>query len=225
MSTAYLQKPLREGLEKLSLSITDTQQQQLLKYLKLLQKWNKAYNLTAIREPLEMLALHLLDSLSVANLIKGERFIDVGTGPGLPGIPLAIIFPDREFELLDSNGKKTRFLFQAINELGLENASEVQSRVEEYKPCFTSQEEREQEEKEEKKFDGVLSRAFTSIDDMVNKCQHLLREGGRFYAMKGQNPQQELSAIPKGYKVVASHRLVVPGVDAERHLIEIGKSA
>jgi 16S rRNA (guanine527-N7)-methyltransferase len=210
MSSAYLQVPLQDGVKQLSLDVSAIQQQQMLKYLELLQKWNKAYNLTAIREPLEMLSLHLFDSLSVASFIEGERFIDVGTGPGLPGIPLAILYPGRQFVLLDSNGKKTRFLFQAKNELGLKNVQEVQSRVETYQP--------------KEKFDGILSRAFTSTEEMVSKCQHLLRDGGRFYAMKGQHPQQELSAIPKEYMVVASHPLQVPGVNAERHLIEIRSS-
>ena len=121
MSAIYLQTAFQEGLEQLSLNVSEIQQQQMLAYIELLQKWNKAYNLTAIRDPLEMLSLHLLDSLSIARLVCGKRFIDVGTGPGLPGIPLAILYPERQFVLLDSNGKKTRFLFQAKNELGLEN--------------------------------------------------------------------------------------------------------
>ena len=207
MSAIYLQTAFQEGLEQLSLNVSEIQQQQMLAYIELLQKWNKAYNLTAIRDPLEMLSLHLLDSLSIARLVCGKRFIDVGTGPGLPGIPLAILYPERQFVLLDSNGKKTRFLFQAKHELGLENVQEVQSRVEMYQP--------------EETFDGVLSRAFTRIDEMVIRCQHLLSRNGRFYAMKGQLPKQELSALPKKYMVVGSHRLIVPGVDAERHLIEI----
>lgn len=198
---------LREGLQQLSLMLSDRQVSQLLDYLGLLEKWNGAYNLTSIREPEQMLRLHLLDSLCIAPLVKGERIIDVGTGAGLPGIPLAIIYPERQFTLLDSNGKKTRFLFQVRTELGLDNVTENQSRVEAYQPT--------------RLFDGVTSRAFTSLKDMVEKCAHLIGGNGRFYAMKGQYPVKELSALPKHYNVVASHQLQVPGVDCERHLIEI----
>ncbi len=202
-----LELTFREGLRQLSLVLSDTQVNQLLDYLSLLEKWNGAYNLTSIREPDKMLRLHLLDSLSIAPMISGERIIDVGTGPGLPGIPLAILFPDRQFTLMDSNGKKIRFLFQVRTQLGLENVEEIQSRVEAYRPT--------------KPFDAVTSRAFTSLKDMVEKCTHLIDEQGSFYAMKGQYPVKELSALPKHYNVVASHQLQVPGVEGERHLIEI----
>ncbi|MEH6466554.1 MAG: 16S rRNA (guanine(527)-N(7))-methyltransferase RsmG, partial [Porticoccus sp.] len=151
---------LREGLQQLSLALSDQQVSLLMEYLGLLEKWNGAYNLTSIREPEQMLRLHLLDSLSIAHLIKGERIIDVGTGPGLPGIPLAITYPERQFTLMDSNGKKTRFLFQVRTQLGLTNVTEIQSRVEEYQPT--------------RRFDGVTSRAFTSLKDMVEKCAHLI---------------------------------------------------
>lgn len=195
------------GLQQLGLSLQDRQVDQLLEYLNLLQKWNRAYNLTAIREPEAMLKLHLLDSLSITPLVQGQRIVDVGTGPGLPGIPLAICFPDRQLTLLDSNGKKTRFLFQVKNSLSLGNVCEIQSRVEDYRP--------------EQLFDAVTSRAFTSLWDMVNKCRHLLADGGRFYAMKGQYPAEELSELPKHYNVIASHPLNVPGVEGQRHLVEI----
>jgi len=198
---------LRAGLDALELPLCDQQVALLLDYLSLLQKWNRAYNLTAVRDPHEMLYLHLLDSLSIAKYIQGNELIDVGTGPGLPGIPLAICFPDRKFTLLDSNGKKTRFLFQARNSLNLDNVREVQSRVEAYQP--------------DTHFDAVISRAFSSLLDMVEKCSHLLATGGCYYAMKGQYPQQELSELPKHYNVIASHRLEVPGVEGQRHLVEI----
>ena len=206
-----LEDLLYEGVEQLSLTMTDQQISLLLKYLQLLEKWNGAYNLTAIREPEKMLRLHLLDSLSIIPFIQGNRILDVGTGPGLPGIPLAIFYPERQLTLMDSNGKKTRFLFQVRTQLGLGNVIEIQSRVEAYQP--------------EKLFDAITSRAFTSLAGMVEKTKHLISTTGRFYAMKGQYPEEELSVLPKHYNVVASHRLQVPGVDGERHLIEIELSA
>lgn len=204
---ANLDNTLREGAEQLSLTLTDRQVGLLLDYLELLLKWNSAYNLTAIREPEQMLCLHLLDSLSIAPLISGQHILDVGTGPGLPGIPLAIYYPQRQFTLMDSNGKKTRFLFQVRNQLGLSNVKEVQSRVEAFQTNT--------------RFDAITSRAFTSLVDMVEKTGHLLSDNGRFFAMKGQYPEEELSVLPKHYNVVASHQLRVPGVNGERHLIEI----
>lgn len=188
---------------------TSLQRDQLLAYLKLLISWNKAYNLTAIRDPAQMIALHLLDSLTVLPHVTGEHLIDVGTGAGLPGIPLAIMYPDKQFTLLDSNGKKTRFLFQVRCHLGLTNVTEIQSRVEQHQP--------------RKCYDAVLSRAFTSIADMVDKCHHLLAAQGVFLAMKGKFPQSELSEVAKDYKVETSHTLQVPGVEGERHLIVIGR--
>jgi len=205
-----LENLLRSGAEAQSINLTDEQITLLLNYLQLLHKWNKAYNLTAIRNPEQMLPLHLLDSLSIIPFVQGEDILDVGTGPGLPGIPLAIFYPERKFTLMDSNGKKTRFLFQVKNELGLNNVAEIQSRVEAYQP--------------EQSFDAITSRAFTSLSDMVEKTSHLLKKNGRFYAMKGQYPHQELRELPKHYNVVASHPLQVPSVNGERHLIEIALS-
>ena len=146
------QQDLQAGLQQLKLDCSSQQLEKLLQYLELLQRWNKAFNLTAIRDPLQMVRLHLLDSLAIHPYIQGVKsIIDVGTGPGLPGIPLAILNPQVNFTLLDSNGKKTRFLFQAINELKLPNASEINHRVEAYKP--------------NQLFDAVISRAFSSISD------------------------------------------------------------
>ena len=200
---------LEAGMQNMGVDYTSLQRDQLLAYLKLLISWNKAYNLTAIRDPAQMIALHLLDSLTVLPHVTGEHLIDVGTGAGLPGIPLAIMYPDKQFTLLDSNGKKTRFLFQVRCHLGLTNVTEIQSRVEQHQPreCY----------------DAVLSRAFTSIADMVDKCHHLLAAQGVFLAMKGKFPQSELSEVAKDYKVETSHTLQVPGVEGERHLIVIGR--
>lgn len=175
-------------------------------YLKLLDKWNKSYNLTAIRDITEMLDRHIADSLSIAKWLEGKRFIDVGTGPGLPGIPLAIIFPDRQFTLLDSNGKKTRFLQEAKRHLGLDNIEVINDRVENYRPVDL--------------FDGILSRAFTSLEDMVNKTQHLCLDEGHYFAMKGQYPEAELQGITKPYKVLPLHW---SDNSSERHLVIISQ--
>lgn len=207
-----LEQLLREGCSDLNLKVTDQQQQLLLRYLLLLAKWNKAYNLTAIRDVEAMVSRHLLDSLVVALHLEGEYLIDVGTGPGLPGIPLAILFPEKRITLLDSNSKKTRFLFQAKIELGLENIEVIHSRVEQFSPPESLQ---------RSGFDAVLSRAFATLEDMVTWCRHLPHEQGSFLAMKGKYPEEEISQLPKGYKVVETYPLPVPGEEGERHLIKI----
>ena len=211
MSSQTIQQELELGIQTLGLNCSVNQQQQLLTYLEMLQRWNKAYNLTAIREPIQMVRLHLLDSLAIHPYIQGvKNIIDVGTGPGLPGIPLAILNPDINFTLLDSNGKKTRFLFQAINDLSLANAKEVNQRVEKYQSKSS--------------FDIVVSRAFSSIPDMLNQCDHLVSKSGCFLAMKGKKPDSELSQITKNYKVVDLSQVNVPKIDSERHLIKIIKT-
>ena len=212
MSGSKLQKQdqLKLGLERLHLSCNEKQINQLLNYLDLLGRWNKAYNLTAIRDPFDMINLHLLDSLAISVELQGDRFIDVGTGPGLPGIPLAIMNQNKNFTLLDSNGKKTRFLFQTKLELGLDNISEVNQRVQDFHPKQT--------------YDCVLSRAFSSLGDMVENCHHLLNQNGYFLAMKGKLPQTELRELPKNYKVEKLHSINVPGVEGQRHLIKIVKT-
>ncbi len=201
-----LTSKINKQIKLLDLDSNDFKIDKLNSYINLLEKWNKAFNLTAIRDINEMLDKHLVDSLSIAKFIIGERFIDVGTGPGLPGIPLAILYPDKQFYLLDSDGKKTRFLQQAKNELQLENIEIVNQRVEDFHPEFT--------------FDGVLSRAFASLQDMVKGAEHLCAESGHFFAMKGQYPEMELQAIKKPYKVQAINW---PGNELERHLIIISK--
>ena len=217
------QQELESGIESLGLACSSVQTNLLLKYLEMLERWNKAFNLTAIRDPLQMVRLHLLDSLAIHPYIQGvKNIIDVGTGPGLPGIPLAILNPHINFTLLDSNGKKTRFLFQAINDLALPNALEINQRVEVYQPdqqfdivvsrAFSSL------------FDIVVSRAFSSLFDMLSQCDHLVSKKGCFLAMKGKKPDSELSMITKAYKVVDLSEVKVPQVDSERHLIKIIKT-
>lgn len=187
--------------------LPEHQQQQLIDYVALLHKWNKAYNLTSVRDPEEMLVRHILDSIVVEPYLEGSRFIDVGTGPGLPGIPLAIVRPDAHFTLLDSLGKRVRFLRQVKHELKLENITPVQSRVE----AFPA----------EPPFDGVISRAFASLSDMVQWCHHLPGESGRFYALKGIRPDEEIAALPAEFIVEDIVRLTVSQLEGERHLVRI----
>ena len=193
-------------LKQAEIVITDTQKSQLVQLVELLHKWNKAYNLTSVRDPDAMLVKHILDSLVVSPHLHGERFIDVGTGPGLPGLPLAIINPDKQFVLLDSLGKRINFIRQVIQELGLTNVTPVKSRVEEYQPDVG--------------FDCVLSRAFASLEDMLSWCHHLPSEQGSFLALKGQYPEQELAQLPANIRLVACHELRVPELEGERHLLE-----
>ncbi|MBJ6895859.1 16S rRNA (guanine(527)-N(7))-methyltransferase RsmG [Vibrio cholerae] len=206
--------PLRVKLDalisKTSLTVTEQQREQLVGYVQLLDKWNKAYNFTSVRDPMEMLVKHILDSLVVSPHLVGERFIDVGTGPGLPGIPLAIMHPDKEFVLLDSLGKRIRFLKQVIHDLKINNVLPVQSRVEEFDP--------------ESGFDGVLSRAFASMTDMVNWCQHLPKpNGGVFLALKGVRPDDEITLLPEWCSVTDIKALQVPELEGERHLVILSR--
>ncbi|MGK4329948.1 16S rRNA (guanine(527)-N(7))-methyltransferase RsmG [Lonsdalea quercina] len=197
---------LNHLLDSAGITLTDRQKTQMIQYVELLNKWNKAYNLTSVRDPDQMLVRHIMDSLVVEPHLEGQRFIDVGTGPGLPGIPLAIIRPDSHFVLLDSLGKRVRFLRQVQHELQLENIEPVQSRVEDF-PA-------------EPAFDGVISRAFASLQDMVEWCHHLpARPLGRFYALKGVLPDDELHALPDGISAESIVKLSVPEQEGERHLV------
>ena len=200
---------LLHGLDDMEVRCSNLQQKQLSLYLDLLVKWNKAYNLTSAKNSLDITRLHLLDSLSITKCIHGGRIIDVGTGAGLPGIPLAIMNPDKYFFLLDSNGKKIRFLFNVRLKLGLKNCFEVHERVEKYKP--------------EKGFDMVVTRAFSSLSHMLGRCDHLLSVGGLFCAMKGKLTQMEKNVIPSEYKIIKSEQLSVPTVAGDRYLIKIAK--
>ncbi len=200
---------LRTGAETLDLVLDSSKIARFLAYLQQFIKWNNAYNLSAIRDPEQIVSKHLLDSLSVAKHIEGSRFIDVGTGGGLPGIPLAIAFPEKTFTLLDSNGKKTRFLFQVRQLLELGNVEIVDQRVESYRP--------------DPLYDGVITRAFSSLKIMTESCRHLLKDEGRFWAMKGVFPRDELRELEKRYIVEATFGLEVPGVEGERTLVVIRK--
>ncbi|ADT85565.1 16S rRNA (guanine(527)-N(7))-methyltransferase RsmG [Vibrio furnissii] len=193
------------------LDVSERQCEQLVGYVELLNKWNKAYNLTSVRDTSDMLVKHIMDSIVVSPLLVGERFIDVGTGPGLPGIPLAIMNPTKSFVLLDSLGKRIRFIKQVLHELNITNVTPVQSRVEEF-------------DGGEDGFDGVLSRAFASITDMVEWCHHLPRaKTGVFLALKGQLPQDEIEQLPEWCSVIDIKALKVPELEGERHLVILSR--
>ncbi len=199
------QKILQQGLQTLEIDYTEAQLTALLSFIKLIEKWNKAYNLTAVRQAEEMARLHILDSLTVLPFIQGKRVADIGTGAGLPGIPLAIFLPDVEFVLLDSNSKKTRFVQQAILELKLKNVTVQHRRVESFKPDLL--------------FSTVTMRAFASLQDIMQLTSHLIAPQGMLLAMKGQQPDaEEINALTQPYSISP---LSVPGVEAERCLIRI----
>jgi len=204
-----LQKLLARGLKDLGVVATERQTSQLLRYLELMQKWNKAYNLTAIRDPQQMLVRHLLDSLAVVPHIAQTDLIDVGSGGGLPGIPLAILSPQQAITTLDSNSKKTRFQSQVKIELGLTNLEVIHGRVEAL---------------ENRQFSQVISRAFASIIDMVTLSQGLLAEKGVFLAMKGRYPDAELAELPLQFRLQQSYALHIPGLEEERHLLVLGRA-
>jgi 16S rRNA (guanine527-N7)-methyltransferase len=198
---------LRLGIERLGIATSEAAVEQLAAYLQLLERWNRTYNLTAVRCPADMVSRHVLDSLAILPWLQGPRLLDVGSGAGLPGIPLAIVGGELDFVLLDSNGKRVHFMTQAVAELGLENVSVVRCRVEEYQPMTP--------------FDSVVSRAFATLADMLQKAGRLCGTEGRLLAMKGIYPEVELATLPPGFRIEGVYRLCVPGLDAERHLVHI----
>lgn len=202
---------LTRGARELGVELSDSQHSQLLGYLGLLIKWNKAYNLTAVRDPDEMVSRHLLDSLSVVPFIEGERQLDVGSGGGMPGIPLAILFPDMNVTCLDSNGKKTRFLTQVKLELKLANLEVIHSRAEVFQP--------------ELPFTGIISRAFSSLEDFTQWTRHMGDGKTRWLAMKGLHPADELVALPADFHLESAQALAVPGCQGQRHLLILRRTA
>jgi 16S rRNA (guanine527-N7)-methyltransferase len=199
---------LNAGLVAMRLALPDTARDRLVRYVELIDKWNHTYNLTAVRDPADMIAHHVLDSLSVSPHVASlETLIDVGTGAGLPGIPLAIARPALRVALLDSNQKKAAFLRQAVIELRLENAVVVGERVEAYRPDIP--------------YDAVVARAFADLADFLKACAHLCAPGGSFLAMKGLFPYEETARIPEGFTLVQVTPLDVPGLEASRHLVTV----
>ena len=203
-----MRQKLDRLLEQAQLNLTDPQKDSLIGFVRLLDKWNKAYNLTSVRDPNDMLIKHIMDSLVVSPYLQGYKFIDVGTGPGLPGIPLAIANPDKRFVLLDSLGKRITFIKNALRELKIANVTPILSRVEEYR---------------NEQFDGVLSRAFASLHDMVDWCYHLPNENGKFYALKGIYSEAEVREVKRPIKVLDVVTLTVPELVGERNLIVFKK--
>jgi 16S rRNA (guanine527-N7)-methyltransferase len=211
---------LAQGAAELGADLTEQQSSLLLQFLTLLNKWNKAFNLTAVRDPKEMLSRHLLDSLSLLPVLRNKRLktasstftvLDVGTGPGLPGIPLAICMPDTKFVLLDSNGKKTRFVFQACVELGLKNVEVQTTRIENYQSS--------------NQLDIVVSRAFASLKDFVIGCHAVASPNTRLIAMKGLYPAEEIADLPPKWMAISSQELQIPGSEGARHFIELARES
>ncbi len=201
---------LLEGARSLGIELSDEQAGKLVAHLDLLDDWNQRMNLTAIRDRGQQLTKHLLDSLSVRPFLRGSRIADVGSGAGFPGIPLAIVSPDLHFALIESTGKKCRFLEHVRDTLALTNVEVVQARAEAFKPAA--------------RFETVLARAVGPVADLVRNAGPLVAGGGRLLAMKGRFPEDELAKKLSGWKIAEVHRLVVPGLDEERHVVELCRS-
>lgn len=206
-----LRDALVKGLAEQDQVLDETTIDRLLAYHGLLVKWNKAYNLTSVRSPGDMIGRHLLDSLSILPFVGPGDLLDVGTGPGLPGMVLALARPELSVTLLDSNGKKTRFLTQVKMELKVANTQVIHDRLENWRPG--------------QHFSQITSRAFATLDDMVAKSAHLLAPGGCFLAMKGQYPREEIDSLPARFQVDIVHPLVVPGTPGARHLVQLSARA
>lgn len=203
-----VERAIDRGLAALAVDVkAPAAPSRLSRFTALLCHWNRVYNLTAVEQPDEMVVRHILDSLSILPWLQGPRLLDVGSGAGLPGIPLAIARPDLHFYLLDSSAKRTRFMIQSKAQLGLDNVQVIRARVEAYRPDAL--------------FDSVLSRAFASLAELLRQAGRLCAPQGRLLAMKGKYPQAELDQIPVNYRLVGVYRLTVPGLDADRHLIHL----
>lgn len=198
---------LQTAAREFGVTLDEMQCRALQTLLLELNDWNQRMNLTAIREPEQQLTKHLLDSLSIQPYLRGTRIADIGTGAGFPGLPLALINPDKQFVLIDSVNKKLRFVEHAAQAMGLSNVRVLHTRAQDHHP--------------EPRFDVVMSRAVGSIENFVKWCDHLCTGGGRLLAMKGRYPEDELKALPNGWKVAATHVLKVPGLDEQRHLVEL----
>lgn len=196
---------LREGLTTLGVSVTSALTGRFVAYIELLARWNRAYNLTSITDTGDMVVRHVLDSATARPWLAGTAVLDAGSGAGLPGIPLALLEPQRRFTLVDASGKKVRFLRQVVMELGLEHVTPVQARLEDWQG--------------EGPYDTVICRALASLGEFVTTCGHLAGDRGRLVAMKGRRPDAELAALPAPWRVATIEPVTVPGLDAERHIV------
>ena len=200
---------LASGARELGIELDPARAESLLNLVDALEQGNAQFNLTAIRDRAGMLRKHVLDSMSIEPYLRGERIADVGTGAGFPGLVLAVVDPQRSFTLIEATGKKARFVEQTAQRIGCGNVLVVNSRAESYRPSEL--------------FDTVVARALSSLADFVAYAGHLLAPGGRLLAMKGKRPDEEISALPKSFRALAVHRLSVPGLTDERHLVELTK--
>jgi 16S rRNA (guanine527-N7)-methyltransferase len=207
VTAAGLAQALDAGAAGLGISLADGRREALLRLLDELAEWNARFNLTAIRDPREMVPKHVLDSLSIQPWLAGQRIVDVGTGAGFPGLPLAVINPARNFALIESTGKKARFVAHAAGQLDLGNVEVVNARAEDYRPAAL--------------FDTVICRAVGKVVEFIRVAGHLCAPKGRLLAMKGQHPEAELAGLPRGWRVAGVHPVKVPGLDAERHVVEL----
>jgi 16S rRNA (guanine527-N7)-methyltransferase len=198
---------LAAGAGEFNLALSTAQSDALLRLIDELETANAQFNLTAIRDRLGMLRKHVLDSLSLQPFLRGVRIADVGTGAGFPGLPLAIVNPERRFSLIEATGKKARFVVQTVEQLACANVAVINARAENYRPFEL--------------FDTVVARALSSLADFVAYAGHLCAPEGRLLAMKGKRPDEEISALPKSFRVLAVHRVKLPGLDDERHIVEL----
>jgi len=205
-----LHQQISQGCKKLHLDLSEGEIEKLRQLVQLLEKWNRVYNLTAVRDPAAMVTRHILDSLAVLPFLVEGRLLDVGTGAGLPGLPLAIARPELSVTLLDSNAKKLRFVRQAAADLGLNNVEVVQVRMREYRP--------------DRSFDMVISRAVSSLEELYRQTSHLVSPAGRMLFMKGAVPENEMLELGPARESLHIERLQVPGLDAERHLLWLEKT-
>jgi 16S rRNA (guanine527-N7)-methyltransferase len=211
VSFADLEPLLVAGAERMGVELDARQSGLLITLIGEVAEWNGRFNLTAIRDPEEMVRKHLLDSLSIHAFLRGTTVADIGTGAGFPGLPLAVVNPGRRFTLVDSTAKKCRFVEHAAARLGLTNVTVVNARAEVWRP--------------QAPFDVVVSRALGKVSEFIRVAGHLCAPQGRLLAMKGKHPEAELDALPRGWRIAAVHRVDVPGLDAERHVVELARSA
>lgn len=201
---------LHSAAEEIGIGLSDAQARQLIGYVDLMEKWNRAFNLTAMRRRTELFSRHIVESLAIKPYIRGEKWADIGTGAGLPGVPLAITEPNKQFVLLDSNGKKTRFLLEVKRALGLSNIDVETTRVENWQPAQTP--------------DAVITRAFADLATTIGRTEHILHDHGRLFAMKTESVAEEIDALPPGFELITQQDVAVPGRDWPFQLLSIQRT-